>query len=114
MIEPRLAITTLSTIEEAERLAQRLVEGGLAACVNLVPGVKSIYRWEGKIQQDNEVLLIIKTSSEQWEELQAAFRAHHPYDCPELLLLDPDKVDEPYFTWWQKNLSPKSLASTTS
>lgn len=114
MSTPRLALTTLSNSEEAERLANHLVAGGLAACVNLVPGVKSFYRWEGKIQQDGEVLLIIKTSHEKWDELQAAFREHHPYDCPELLLLAPGEVEETYLAWWQQSLSAQSLASTTS
>ncbi len=114
MIEPRLAFTTLSTTEEAESLAQCLVESGLAACVNVVPGVKSFYRWQGKIQQDGEVLLMIKTSSEKWEGLQAAFREHHPYDCPELLLLNPSQVEDNFLAWWQESLPPKSLAATTS
>lgn len=113
-MKPRLALTTLATVEEAEGLARRLVESGLAACVNLVPGVRSYYHWEGKLQQDGEVLLIIKTSQEKWDELQAVFQEHHPYDCPELLLLSPEEVESRYQAWWQNCLGPHHLASTTT
>ena len=84
---------------EAEGLARALVTEGLAACVNLVPGVRSIYRWEGKVQSDDEVLLLIKTTEVQVAALTERVKALHSYDLPEVLALPAVGGSEPYLRW---------------
>ena len=66
---------------------RKLVEGRLAACVNIVKGVESVYEWKGKIEQDSEILLIIKSYSHKSEELAKFIQENHPYECPELVTL---------------------------
>ena len=91
----------LSTIppEAAESLASELVQQRLAACVNIVAGVTSVYRWKGEIQRDAESLLIIKTSNERLPELMSRLPDMHPYDVPEIVALDPTSVHAPYAQW---------------
>jgi len=103
--EPRLALTTTDSTEKAEKLAAALVERSLAVCVNIVPGLRSVYQWEGKVHHDSEWLLIIKTSREKWPELEEAIGQLHSYDCPELVLIQPDEVTEAYGNWWRESLS---------
>ena len=83
----------------AERLARGLVEAGLAACVNAIPGVKSFYRWKGKIESDSEVQLLIKTQPKHFDEITKWLKTHHPYEVPELVALPADKVSEDYLQW---------------
>ena len=99
---PRLVLVTTSGMEEARRIAKALLEPRLAACVNIVPGVESHYWWQGKLEQGNEVLLLIKTSAEQFEAVSAAVRAAHSYECPEIVALDPRAVAPAYRAWWEK------------
>lgn len=82
----RLVLVTSPAVE-AEALARGLVEHRLAACVNVLPGVVSHYRWKGKLQRDREVLLIAKTKTSKLPALESWVRAHHPYDVPEVLAL---------------------------
>ena len=95
----RLVLTTVGDRAGAERLARSLVEERLAACVNLLPGVHSIYRWEGKVEAGDEVLLVIKTTASAHAALAARVRALHPYELPELITLDPTEVDPAYARW---------------
>lgn len=88
--------------EGAAELARRLVEERLAACVNIVPGVRSIYHWEGEIKDEEESLLLIKTAPRTAGGFQERFREMHPYDCPELLMFEVDEGLEEYFQWVQK------------
>ncbi|MEM1060093.1 MAG: divalent-cation tolerance protein CutA [Verrucomicrobiota bacterium] len=104
--EPRLALTTIGTEAEAAQLARALVEHGLAACVNIVPGARSVYRWQGEIHDEAECLLVIKTGTAQAEALIQAFRELHPYDCPELVLLCPEQVEQNYLKWWHGQMKP--------
>ena len=83
----------------AEKVAQGLVEGRLAACVNAIPGVKSFYRWQGKIEADEEVQLLIKTPRHRFDEVAAWLEANHPYDVPEIVALDAREVSEAYLSW---------------
>jgi periplasmic divalent cation tolerance protein len=83
----------------AEKLANGLVEERLAACVNAIPGVKSFYRWEGKIEVDAEIQLLIKTRRGRFDELAAWIKAHHPYDVPEIVAIPADQVSDDYLTW---------------
>jgi periplasmic divalent cation tolerance protein len=101
---PRLSerVVVLSTVareEDALRIAGALVERGLAACVNVVSGVVSIYRWEGAVQRDAELLLVIKTRNERLPALKEALLELHPYDVPEALALPVSDGLAPYLAW---------------
>ena len=99
MTGPLVALSTVGTEADAERIARALVENGLAACVNVVPGLVSIYRWKGKVERDAEVLLVMKTTGERFAELKAALLAEHPYELPELVALPIAAGHEPYLEW---------------
>lgn len=92
-------LTTVATEESAERLAHALVERGLAACVNILPGVRSIYHWQGAVQDDRELLLLVKTTRERRDETMSAIAELHPYDVPEVVALEADAVSGPYASW---------------
>ena len=96
---PLVALTTVAAEADAERIARSLVEAGLAACVNVVPGVVSFYRWKGTVERDQEWLLVIKTRGERFEELKAALVAQHPYELPELIAMPVAGGSEPYLEW---------------
>ncbi len=83
----------------AQSLADGLVEAGLAACVNAIPGVTSTYRWQGKIERDTETQLLIKTRRERFDEVASWISSHHPYDVPEIVALDAENVSESYAKW---------------
>jgi periplasmic divalent cation tolerance protein len=83
----------------AERIATALVERRLAACVNLLPGLRSIYRWQGAVEQADEVLLLIKTRAECFPALQAAITELHPYELPELIAVEAAAGAPPYLDW---------------
>lgn len=103
-MSPRIVLITASSQEEARRVADALVEPGLAACVNIVPGVESVYRWEGAVQRDAEWLLIVKTSAEKFDALRAVLQSVHSYDCPECVALLPKEVSPHYLAWWHDAL----------
>ncbi len=92
-------MTTVVSVDAAETLAMALVEERLAACVNIVDRVQSIYRWEGAVQNEKEVLLIIKTVLERVTELEARLHELHPYDLPEFVVLAPEALSGPYLAW---------------
>ena len=94
-----IVLTTTPTTEEAETLAEKIVEAKLAACVQILPQMNSVYVWEGKIQKEPEHLLLFKTLSEKWEELRDYIAANHSYDVPEIVAIDVEKVSEPYSAW---------------
>lgn len=98
-IDASVVLTTVSTIDEAVNLVRELVERRLIACGTLVPGARSIYRWQGKIADESEVLVLLKTRSGRIEQLQTAFRELHPYKVPELLVLSVDTGLEKYIDW---------------
>lgn len=95
----RIVLTTVASSDEAERLARELVERRLAACVNLIPNLTSIYRWQGAVEQADEVLLIIKTTQDQLPALEAAIRELHSYAVPEFLVLNVESGSQPYLAW---------------
>lgn len=97
--DARLVLSTAGSRDEAESIAESLVEQGLAACVNLVPGLTSIYRWQGSIERSDEILLIIKTTAQRLAALEAALRALHSYEVPELLVLVPEHGGDDYLAW---------------
>lgn len=102
----RVAISTAPDADTGARIAQVLVEERLAACVNVVPGVRSIYRWQGAIEDEQEVLLVIKTHAERVAALAERLRALHPYDVPELLALPVDAGLAPYLQWVTGEVAP--------
>jgi periplasmic divalent cation tolerance protein len=98
-IDYRLVLCTCPDAETARTIAERLVEDRLAACASLVPGLTSIYRWEGEIQRDSEVLLLIKTTMARLDGLMAAVRRLHPYRVPEIIAL-PIAAGLPDYLGW--------------
>ncbi len=95
----RIVLSTAGSEEEGARLAKLLVERKLCACVNLVPGIRSFYRWDGAVQDDAEVLLIIKTTKEKLQALSEHLAENHSYDVPEVLALDVDRGSASYLDW---------------
>ncbi len=85
--------------EVAVTLARGLVEQRLAACVNMIPGVRSIYRWKDKLEDDRETLLVIKTEPGRYADVEAWLRAHHPYEEPEILALPVVAGSPSYLAW---------------
>jgi periplasmic divalent cation tolerance protein len=101
----RVVLTTVGSPEEAHRLARLLVERRLAACVNLIPNLTSIYRWQGAIEEAAETLLLIKTTADQLLALEAAIRELHSYDLPEFLTLPVESGSQPYLAWLLDSVS---------
>lgn len=99
MTERMMVLMTAGSQEEAEQIARALVTELLAACVNVMPGVTSIYRWEGKVERDEEWLLVAKTRSEVLDELIGRVQALHSYDVPEIIALPITKGNETYLRW---------------
>lgn len=95
----RVVFVTAPDVEAAAALVRSLVTERLAACGNLVPGITSIYRWEGEVHEDPEVLLILKTSEAQVEALVRRVAELHPYDVPEVLALPVDQGLPAYLSW---------------
>lgn len=91
--------TTLPDADLAGKLARNLVEMQLAACVNLLSPCHSIYRWQGNVQEDGEIPLIIKTTTELYPVLESYLRQHHPYDLPEIVALDVTQGLPEYLNW---------------
>ncbi len=100
----RVVLTTVANREEAARLGRTLVEERLAACATLIPGVESIYRWQGKVETSSESLLLLKTGPDQLAALEARLRELHSYETPEFLVLKVDAVSQPYLEWLQESL----------
>lgn len=96
-----VVLTTLATVEQAEALARQLVEERLIACGNLVPGLTSLYRWDGAVACEAEVLLMMKTPTARVEQLFERVAQLHPYELPELVALPVDAVSAAYGRWVQ-------------
>jgi len=95
----RVVLMTAPDAEVARRLARGWVEAGLVACVNVVPGVTSVYAWQGGVEEDSEVLLIAKTTVAGAERLERSLAEDHPYDVPECVVLAPTHVARGYLDW---------------
>ena len=94
-----LVLTTLPVDGDAEAFARTLIDERLAACVNILPPMQSIYRWEGTIEQAEERQLLMKTAADRVEELKQRFVTLHPYEVPELLVIPVADGDEDYLGW---------------
>lgn len=101
----RIVLTTASSRDEAKRIAKALIEERLAACVNLVGGVESIYRWQGEVEEAAEVLLLIKTNVEKLEALETAVRRLHSYEVPEFLIFEVNGGSAAYLKWLDDSLT---------
>ena len=94
-----LVLTTLGSAEEARAFVTGLVEDRLVACGTLLPGATSVYRWEGAISEEPEVVVLLKTDASKWDELSAAVADRHPYEVPELLAIPVERGTELYLSW---------------
>lgn len=94
-----VVLTTTSDIGEAESLANGLVESRLAACVQILPKMTSVYHWQGKVEKESEHLLLIKTLAEKYEAVEKYILYHHSYDTPEIVAFDAEKVSSGYLKW---------------
>lgn len=99
-----VVLVTAPNLEKAAEIGRALVEEGLAACANLLPQLRSIYRWEGKLCDEPEVLLVLKTSASLFERLEARVVALHPYQVPEILQLPVEAGHAPYLDWVRASL----------
>lgn len=95
----RMVFMTVPDEDTGSRLVRDVVEAGLAACGNLLPAVRSIYRWKGAICDDSEVLVLLKTTEHSFAALQARLVELHPYDCPEVIAVPVIDGHPDYLTW---------------
>src|SRR6476660_7197992 len=95
----RIVFSTTGSQEEARRIAQQLVERSLAACVNVLGPIESIYRWQGKVETAGEFLLLIKTTAERFPDVRDALVALHSYEVPECIAIDVADGSAPYLAW---------------
>ena len=103
-----LALTTVPRDFDATALAQELVATGLAACVSILGGIKSVYTWEGVPQIDDEQQLIIKTTAEQVDALWEAVKDRHPHEVPEFLVVPVVDGSEEYLNWVDRSVGPRA------
>ena len=99
MTDKRIVLTTAGSAEEARKIARELLERRLAACVNIVPQVESIYRWQGKVESAQEWLLLIKTTAAMFSAVRDAIRELHSYELPECVLLNIEDGSAEYLDW---------------
>jgi periplasmic divalent cation tolerance protein len=103
MTKARIILTTVGSQEEASKIAHALVDRRLAACVNIVPQIESVYRWEGKVEMAEEWLLLIKTQTELFDRVRDAVKELHSYDLPECVMLEVSAGGQEYLDWIAKN-----------
>lgn len=103
-VDTRLILTTAGSDAQAAELARRIVDARAAACVNVVRGVCSFYRWKGEVQEESETLLVIKTTSSCVEHVRRLLATHHSYELPEFLVLPIVDGDPRYLSWIADNV----------
>jgi len=96
MSEFRIVLVTVSGVEEAERIANLLIGAGLAPCVNIIPSVVSVYEWKGKMNRDEEALMVIKTSGPMFEQVRELVEKNHSYDVPEIISVELSELSPSY------------------
>jgi periplasmic divalent cation tolerance protein len=94
-----ILLSTVGTPAAAEQIARSLVESRSVACVNIIGGVTSIYRWEGAVQKEPELILLIKTTAEKLDEAKKLLFEQHPYDVPECVVIEIDRIAGSYLQW---------------
>src|SRR5712691_6414754 len=97
--EPIVVLMTAANQDEASRIAEMLVGARLAACVQILPEVKSVYRWQGEVKREKEILLLAKTVASRFDELESKVRAMHSYETPEIIALPITDSSAPYLGW---------------
>jgi periplasmic divalent cation tolerance protein len=105
MSEASIVLTTAGSQEEARKIAHALVERRLAACVNIVPQIESVYRWKGSVETAPEWLLVIKTQAGSFERVRDAVKELHSYDLPECVMLEVAAGSQEYLNWIAENTS---------
>lgn len=105
MTNKRLILTTTTSQDEARRIGNALVERRLAACISIVSGIDSIYRWKGKVEEAQEFLLLIKTTESAVESLRDAIQELHSYEVPECIVLPIDSGSEKYLNWIDESVT---------
>lgn len=108
----RWLVVTVGTAEEAAHIGQTLLEEHQVACVNIVPQIRSLYRWEGKIQDDTEALLLAKTTVEQLPAAMKRIEALHSYECPCIVALDVDTGHAPFLEWVRQETGSRAPESS--
>ena len=104
MSDAIVVFMTAPNADEARRIAKELVERQLAACVQILPEIESVYRWNGDVQRETELLLLAKTTAAQFDDLERAVREIHSYDTPEIVAVPMAHVSEPYRVWLVDNV----------
>jgi periplasmic divalent cation tolerance protein len=104
MTDYRIVLTTAGSADEAERIATALVEAELAACVNIVSPITSVYRWKGAVQKEQEWLLLIKTRASAFETVSKKIREQHSYDLPECIQIPIEVGTAEYLNWIAENV----------
>ena len=104
MTDKRIVLSTAGSEDEARRIARHLVEHQLAACVNIVPQIESIYRWQGKVESAREWMLIVKTSADKFPEVRDAIRGLHSYDIAECIAIAIEDGSASYLEWLGESL----------
>ncbi len=99
-----LVFTTCPDAASAGRIAERLVTDRLAACVNMIPGVRSVFEWEGKTEHSEEIVLLIKTTALRYKDVETAIQESHPYELPEVLSVPVERGSPPYLRWIEENI----------
>jgi periplasmic divalent cation tolerance protein len=105
MADKNLVLSTTSSKEEAQKIAHALVDRRLAACVNIVGPIESVYRWQGKVQASAEYLLLVKTTAERFPAVRFAIRELHSYELPECIALEIDNGSDEYLNWMEASVS---------
>lgn len=103
-----LVLTNLPDAEAARTLADRVVSARLAACVSILAPCRSVYRWQGRIEDAEEVPLLIKTTADRYPALEAAIRSHHPYELPEIIAVPIERGLPAYLSWVAAETNPES------
>ena len=98
--------TTFPSVVEAEKAGQALVDARLAACVNILPGMISVYRWQSVVERAEEAVMIVKTRASLAEQVRASVKATHPYDTPAIAVLPVESTDDRYFEWILDSTAP--------
>ncbi len=94
-----VVITTVSSVDQAEKIAKTIVESKLAACVSVIPSIKSIYLWQDQLETTTEHLLLIKVTETRVNDLLEYLEQYHPYECPELIALPASQIGKKYLSW---------------
>lgn len=107
MSEELIILVTAPNRDEAARIAEAIVSERLAACVNIINGIESIYRWEGKVTRDSESLMIIKTTQDRYIELERRVRELHSYTTPEVIAVKIERGSEDYLRWLRESANER-------